>query len=42
MTWPRVTQDVEQWLFMFHLSIMSNDKERAQEIMLAPTQYERI
>jgi hypothetical protein len=27
MTWPDLTQDVEQGLFMFHLSSMSNDKE---------------
>jgi hypothetical protein len=27
MTWPGLTQDVEHWLFMFHLSSMSNDKE---------------
>jgi hypothetical protein len=29
MTWPGLTQDVEHWLFMFHLSSMSNDKEGA-------------
>jgi hypothetical protein len=27
MTWSGLTQDVEHWLFMFHLSSMSNDKE---------------
>jgi hypothetical protein len=29
MTWPGLTQDVEHFLFMFHLSSMSNDKEGA-------------
>jgi hypothetical protein len=29
MTWPGLTQDVEHWLFMFHLLSMSNDKEGA-------------
>jgi hypothetical protein len=34
MTWPGLKQDVEHGLFIFHLSIMSNDKEGAntQEI----------
>jgi hypothetical protein len=27
MTWPGPTQDVEHGLFMFHLSIMSKNKE---------------
>jgi hypothetical protein len=27
MTWPGITQDIENWLFMFHLSSMSNDVE---------------
>jgi hypothetical protein len=27
MTWPGLTQDVEHWSFMFHLSSMSNEKE---------------
>jgi Ulp1 family protease len=29
MTWPGLTKDVEHWLFMFHLSSISNDKEGA-------------
>jgi hypothetical protein len=29
MKWPGLTQDVERWLSMFHLSSMSNDKEGA-------------
>jgi hypothetical protein len=27
MTWPGLTQVVEHWMLMIHLSIMSNDKE---------------
>jgi hypothetical protein len=27
MIWPGLTKDVEQGLFMIHLSSMSNDKE---------------
>jgi hypothetical protein len=44
MTWPGLTQDVEHRLFMFHLSIMSNDKEgeQSQETLAAPTQNSRI
>jgi hypothetical protein len=30
MTWPGLKKDVEQGLFMFHLSSMSNDKEGAE------------
>jgi hypothetical protein len=30
MIWPGLTQDVENGLFMFHLSSMSNDKEGAK------------
>jgi hypothetical protein len=30
MTWPDLKQDVEHWLFMFHLSSMSNDKDRVE------------
>jgi hypothetical protein len=42
MTWPCLTQDLEHWLFMFHLSSMSNDKEGAYEIWAAPTQNSRV
>jgi hypothetical protein len=44
MTCPVITQDVEYWLFMFHLSSMSNDKEGAnnQEIWVVSTQNNRI
>jgi aspartate carbamoyltransferase regulatory subunit len=28
MTWPVLSKDIEYWLFMFHSSSISNDKER--------------
>jgi hypothetical protein len=28
MTWPVLSKDIEYWLFMFHPSSISNDKER--------------
>jgi hypothetical protein len=44
MTWPGLIQDVENWLFMFHLSSMSNDKEGVytHQIRAAPTQNSRM
>jgi hypothetical protein len=32
MTWPGLTQDTEQLLCMLHLSSISDDKEKGQEI----------
>jgi hypothetical protein len=29
MIWSGLSKDIEHWLFVFHLSSMSNDKEGA-------------
>jgi hypothetical protein len=36
MTWPGLTQDVENCLFMFHLSSMSNEKKERKKYGLLP------
>jgi hypothetical protein len=42
MTWPGLTQDVEARLMIFHLLVISNDKEGEQEIWNAPTGWFEI